>query len=175
MVLWGVNIRRNWVKGMEIWCYHCNFSINHNYSKIKNSLKNPLHVTSLTLFNSFQTKRKSTQESEILLLPLVHLYNIIIQCLVKLWGLINSESNIIKLFEIPRWKEITQYVNKVSVWPCKTVPGYMRLTWEMNLYKLFSLIKSILPITVSAQCWNKGLKIEKPNQFDYLPSCIMQS
>lgn len=45
----------------------------------------------------------------------------------------------------------------------------------MHLYKLFSLIKSILPITVSAQRWNKWLKTEKPNQFDYLPSCTMQS
>jgi len=70
------------------------------------------------------------------------LCNIIIECLVKLWGLINSKNNIIKLFELPRWKEIIyKYVNKVFGHSEMFLDMGSLLIKEMSLCKLFSLIQ----------------------------------
>lgn len=95
------------------------------------------YVVSLSL-NNFKHKENVPK----MLKACSFLCNIIIECLVKLWGLINSKSHIIKLFELPRWKKIIyKYVNEVFVWPFRNVPRYGRPKYEMNLCELFSLIQ----------------------------------
>lgn len=52
-------------------------------------------------------------------------------------------------------------------------------TWGLNkrriLCELFSLIKSILPITVRALCWRNWLEIENYNHFHYEAPCINEN
>lgn len=103
------------------------------------------------------------------------LCNIIIECLVKLWGLINSKSNIVKLFELPRWtKIIYKYVNEVFVWPFRNVPRYGKPKWEMNLCKLFSLIQIHSAYTFECIMQKRPTENGKLQSTWLLTSCITQ-